>query len=195
MNVEVVSATTNPMDVISIAAGCSYGKSDISHKRVERCFNDGHMSVFEHAVVTLKISGVSRACCDQLTRHRMASFVVESQRYVKISEDHKPIKPPSMEQGEYFDTFDDLMIDIYGAYQLALDHGIKPEDARFMLPMATQTNVVMTVNVRELFHIFDMRIDKAAQWEIHALFEHIRSVVASIDDQWRQLILLYNESK
>ena len=192
MNVEVVSATTNPMDVISIAAGCSYGKSDISHKRVERCFADGHMSVFEHAIVTLKISGISRACCDQLTRHRMASFVVESQRYVKVGCDDWLVCPPSM---EHYQDFVDAMYNAIGSYLLAIDDNILPEDARFLLPMGTKTNVVMTVNVRELFHMFDMRIDKAAQWEIHALFEHIRSVVASIDDQWRQLILLYNESK
>lgn len=192
MNVEVVSATTNPMDVISIAAGCSYGKSDISHKRVERCFADGHMSVFEHAVVTLKISGISRACCDQLTRHRMASFVVQSQRYVKQDEYDWYVTPPRLERTPGYTKYMNHCMD---QYKEAIDCDVRPEDARFILPMAAKTNVVMTVNVRELFHMFDMRIDKAAQWEIHALFEHIRSVVASIDEQWRQLILLYNESK
>lgn len=192
MNVQVVSATTNPMDVISIAAGCSYGKSNISHKRVETCFKNDHMSVFEHAVVTLKIEGISRACCDQLTRHRMASFVVESQRYVKVNDDDWFVCPPSM---EHYQDFRDAMGNAIDSYLLALDDNILEEDARFLLPMATKTNVVMTVNVRELLHIFDMRIDKAAQWEIHALFEHVKSVVASIDDQWRQLILMYNDSK
>lgn len=192
MKVELIAATHNPMDVISIAAGCSYGKSDISHKRVETCFKSDHMSVFEHAVVTLKIEGISRACCDQLTRHRMVSFVVQSQRYVKQDEHDWYVEPPRLERTPGYTEYMDHCMD---QYKEALDCGVRPEDARFMLPMAAKTNVVMTVNVRELYHVFDMRIDKAAQWEIHALFEHVRSVVASIDDQWRSLMLLYNEPK
>ena len=83
MEVRVIVATDNPMDVISVAAGTCYGKSDASAKRVRNCYTAGHFSVFEHASVMLEVRGISRACMAQLTRHRLVSFCVESQRYCK----------------------------------------------------------------------------------------------------------------
>ena len=84
MKVTVLTATTSPMDVIGIAAGMCYGKPEPSPKRVRRCAESGHMSVFEHASATLRIDGISRACLAQLTRHRIASYSVMSQRYCKV---------------------------------------------------------------------------------------------------------------
>lgn len=190
MKVELIAATQNPMDVISLAAGCSYGKYDLSHKRVERCFERGHMSVFEHASVTVRISEISRACCDQLTRHRMASFVVQSQRYVK-QDSQDFMKPPNFDE-VLFAKATNAAVDYY---EEAIKRGIPCENARFLLPMSALTEVVMTVDVRELYHMFDMRIDPAAQWEIQNLFRHIKSVLASIDWQWHTLMSLYDESK
>lgn len=84
MKVTVITATAAPMDVIGIAAGMCYGKPTPSPKRVRRCAENGHMSVFEHATATLQIEGISRACLAQLTRHRIASYSVMSQRYCKV---------------------------------------------------------------------------------------------------------------
>lgn len=81
--IEIISATECPVDVISLAAGICYGKADVSEKRVRHCFKSGHLSVFEHASITFKVEGISRACMAQLTRHRLVSFCVESQRYNK----------------------------------------------------------------------------------------------------------------
>lgn len=191
MKVELIAATQNPMDVISLAAGCSSGKSNISHKRVDHCYVHDHMSVFEHASITLKIEGISRACTDQMVRHRMCSFVVESQRYVTITDDDWYVTPPAFEG---MSLFNDSMADALSAYSDAIADGVAPEDARFLLPMATKTNVVMTVNIRQLFHMFYVRIDPAAQWEIRELFQHILSVVKSIDEQWYKLIKLYADT-
>lgn len=85
MQVTVIRATEKPLEVISRAAGMSHGVSDISEKRVRKCFEWGHLSVFEHASVTFEIKGVSRCCANQIVRHRLASFVQESQRYCEVS--------------------------------------------------------------------------------------------------------------
>ena len=69
MQVTVKAATPKPLDLISLAAGCCYGRSDVNHKRVMRCIRDGHTSVLEHASATLHVEGISRACLAQLTRH------------------------------------------------------------------------------------------------------------------------------
>lgn len=193
MRVEIISATPCPIDVISLAAGVCYGKTDVSEKRVANCYKAGHMSVFEHASVTVKIDGISRACMAQLTRHRLCSFCVESQRYNRydLNGDDWYVMPP------FFDGhvstilfYDERMSDAAIDYEEALKAGAKPEDARYLLPEATKTNLVMTCNVRELFHIFAMRCDKAAQWEIRELAETMREQVAGISEQWGAIIAL-----
>ena len=176
MKIKFVSRTENPIDVIAKGAGTSYGKEDASEKRVISCFKSGHMGVFEHACLTVRIEGISRACSHQLVRHRLASFVQQSQRYCRIDVDSDDwyVKPKVfdgidhrvIDEPEWFDC---MMRDAARAYNEALEFGIKPEDARYLLPEATKTNITMTVNVRELYHFLDMRTDKAAQWEIRWL--------------------------
>lgn len=192
MQVEVITATENPMDVISIAAGTCYGKSNVSHKRVETCHFSGHMSVFEHASITFKVEGISRACMAQLTRHRLASFCVESQRYCKydLSGDDWYVVPPKFESDHPIE-FAEHMGRCAGAYKGAMMAGMKPEDARYLLPEATKTNLVVTMNVRNLFHLFDMRLDRAAQWEIRELVAEMKKQAAGVSKQWRQLMELH----
>ena len=195
MKVNVIAATDKPVDVISIAAGTCYGKADVSKRRVETCFSAGHMSVFEHAVVTLRIEGISRSCMAQLTRHRHASFCVESQRYCKydLQGDDWFVVPPSMTDGSGrpYDAFVDSVHADAKTYTLAIDAGVKPEDARYLLPEATKTNLVITLNLRELYHIFDMRLAKSAQWEIRQLVSAIHAEVALISKDWRWLVELW----
>ena len=74
---------------------------------------------------------------------------------------------------------------------MALDGGMKPEDARYLLPEATKTNLVVTMNVRNLFHLFDMRLDRAAQWEIRALVAEMKKQAAGVSEQWRKLMDLH----
>lgn len=192
MKVEVITATENPLDVISLAAGTCYGKSNVSHKRVESCHRSGHMSVFEHASASFRIEGISRSCMAQLTRHRLSSFCVCSQRYCRIDTggDEWYITPPSILESPFNDWYCDEMRDDAEAYTEAISIGIKPEDARYLLPEATKTNLVMTCNVRELFHIADMRVDKAAQWEIRDLVNEMLDQLEGVSEQWYDIVRL-----
>ena len=168
VKVDVMSCTPNPIEVISLAAGNCYGKNDVSLKRVERCYKNNHMSVFEHASITFRISGISRACSHQLVRHRLASFCQKSQRYSKVDTfGDWYVMPESIDDVE---AFKELMKTAARAYNFAIEKcGAKPEDARYLLPEATKTEIVMTMNARELFHFLDMRESHSAQWEIRDL--------------------------
>lgn len=201
MKVTVERATVEPIEVISRAAGICYGRDNVSVKRVEDCFRRGHLSVFEHAAVTLRVEGVSRACMAQLTRHRLCSFCVESQRYNKydLSGDDWYVTPPSMTE-TIVNSDDQSFADAYFEesmrcsaedYRIAIENGIKPEDARYLLPDATKTNLVMTCNLRELYHLFDMRRAKSAQWEIRNLTNAIAGEVAKQGKDWAFLIGLW----
>ena len=194
MEVSIISATDNPIHVISQCAGTCYGKSDYSFKRVRNCFNKNHMSVFENASITFKIGGISRACSHQLVRHRLASFCQESQRYCKY--DFKCdwyVMPPQIKKNIGLKTFFEVQMDDSATeYRRALHDGIKPEDARYLLPEATKTNITMTVNVRELFHFLDLRTDKAAQWEIRELAEEmVKQIKDFLGEEWQELISLW----
>lgn len=193
MNVSVLSCTENPLDIVSISAGTCYGKPTISHKRVETCVFADHLSVIEHATITFKIDGISRACLAQLTRHRLASFCVESQRYNRYNLDGDDwyVTPPSILESSFSDWYCDEMRDSAEAYAEAITIGIKPEDARYLLPEATKTNLVVTMNARNLFHLFDMRLDRSAQWEIRELVAEMKKQASLINDQWRNLIKLH----
>ena len=175
----------------------AYGKVDIKPDRVRRCFNAGHMSVFEHASFTVIIEGISRACSHQLVRHRLASFTQQSQRYTRIdSGDDWYVIPPAFKEhheSEYF--FDRSVNETRGSYVLALASGIKPEDARFLLPEATKTTLAMTMNVRELFHFLDLRTDHHAQWEIRELANKLKDELKQHDDQWAELIGLWESAR
>lgn len=192
MRVTVTDYTPDPIEAISRAAGTSYGRDDKSWKRVKHCFNNGHMSVFEFADVMMLIEGISRACSHQLVRHRHMSFVQKSQRYTTIKGDDWYVIPPSIKENErYAKTYKRDMQTYYGNFNYALCHGIKPEDARFLLPEATKTDITAKTNVRELFHFLDLRCDKAAQWEIRELANEIKEQCKGINGQWRALIELW----
>ena len=201
MQVEVITATHRPMDVIAVAAGCCYGKKDKSWKRVRTCFKAGHMSVFEHPCATLYLSGLSRVCSHQLVRHRIGvAFNQQSQRYCEVDVDGDDwyVTPPEFDGGhqdsEGFDIdrkwFGDRMYECGRAYTRALEAGIKPEDARYLLGEAACTELVMTMNARELFHFFDLRQSQAAQWEIRDLAHAIEDALMEHDEQWRELMML-----
>lgn len=192
MKVEVVDCTDNPIDVVSECAGISYGKENTSYKRAYNCMKAGHGSVFEHAKFTVRVSDISRACSHQLVRHRMASYTQESQRYVKVDtfEDWY-VTPPSMEGSE---CYKQAMADAAEAYMDALAEGIKPEDARYMLPNACKTTVNVTMNYREFFWNFLVERDSVrAQWEIRNLVQMIKEALWDYGGQTRELIEMYEE--
>ena len=193
MNVSVIMATTSPMHVISEAAGMCYGRDDYSAKRVERCLRNGHTSVAEHVSATFRIEGISRSCLAQLTRHRMASFSVMSQRYCAIEGDDWYVMPKSFtDKGEEV-MFEAAMDRAKRDYLHAIEKGIKPEDARFLLPESTKTNLVMTINARSLMNFLSLRLDKSAQWEIRELANAMVQALKDEGVEWRELMELIEE--
>lgn len=150
----IIAKTTEfPLQLIGSVAGVSTergGSDRVKAKRAVRCFELGHMSVFEHVSVTWRIEGISRACSHQLVRHRLASFCQQSQRYVKVGTDSDwYVTPPSIKNDDRMrDQYDNAMWQCAQCYQSLLDNGMKPEDARFALPEATKTAIVATMNLR-----------------------------------------------
>lgn len=136
---------------------------------LQKRIREGHESLIEHASLTFEISGISRVTSHQLVRHRIASYSQESQRYVDLS-NPEFVMPPSIAQNpESLRAWDDLVERMRDTYQSLRRLGVKKEDSRFLLPNATATRIVVTMNFRELLHFFRIRCDRAAQWEIRAL--------------------------
>lgn len=130
---------------------------------------DGHESIIEHASATFEINGISRACSHQLVRHRLASYSQESQRYVDMSNPEAVIPPSIAGNQRATDVWSELMEHIKGAYRNLRETGVRKEDARFVLPNATATRIVVTMNFREFLHFFRLRITPEAQWEIRSM--------------------------
>ena len=196
-NVRLISHTPDPEKVIATAAKLCYSSSDVEHlmegltdEKVESflnlLFDLGHESPIEHATFTFAIEGISRACSHQLVRHRIASYSQKSQRYVNEG-GFDYIVPPSIERHAYLKTlFETEMNHIQNKYdylrsclttEIMNDEGISKEaaekraneDARFLLPNACETKIVVTMNIRSLFNFFKERCCNRAQWEIRAV--------------------------
>lgn len=186
------------MQLIGSVAGVSTargGSDDDKAKRARRCFKREHMSVFEHVSVTWRIEGISRACSHQLVRHRLASFCQLSQRYVVVNTDADwYVIPPSIRD-------DDRMLEEYASemwrcaeyYKSLLDDGMKPEDARYVLPEATKTDIIVTMNLREFMSFYKARSDKAAQWEIRELAEEMLGELQLLGGEWKDLTEMIEE--
>lgn len=200
MEVRIISAIEKPIDVISLAAGTSYGKDNVSLKRVETCVKHGHTSVIEHAYITFRIDGISRACSHQLVRHRLASYVQASQRYCKYKDlvDNKDwyVVPPSIrENSTRLKTFENEMNHAALSYSLLLDMGVNAEDARYVLGNAAKTSITMSMNPREFFGFLDLRLSPKAQWEIRELAENMRWLAEHYNEQWTQLMQIYTDNQ
>lgn len=138
---------------------------------------EGHESIIEHASATFEISGISRACSHQLVRHRVASYSQESQRYVDMSDAEWALPPSVTEDPEACAVWNKFADQATAAYRALRELGVRKEDARFILPNATSTRIVVTMNFRELRHFFRVRGDPAAQWEIRAMAQRMLALV------------------
>ncbi len=146
----------------------------------------GHHSALEHASFTVAVDGVSRACTHQLVRHRVASYNQQSQRYVNFSHGDSFVVPPSVVANPAAQqVFLRAMDQAREAYDRLVELGLAEgrsresvqEDARFVLPNAAETKIVVTMNARELRHFFAVRCCNRAQWEIRALAWELRGLV------------------
>ncbi len=186
LKVELIRHTLSPEETVALGARLCYSKATIGDLKerigqrdqsafVEKLLSMGHESVFEHASFTFGIEGVSRVLLAQLTRHRLASFSVQSQRYVSYENGFGYIIPPKIEAlgEEAVQRYRDQMETIqswYNGWQKELGSGEgSNEDARFVLPNACETRILMTMNVRELRHFFSLRMCSRAQWEIREM--------------------------
>ena len=197
LNVKLIRHTLAPEEVVALGARLCYSKARIDNltERVEkqdqtefcsRILQMGHESVMEHASFTFGVEGVSRVLLAQLTRHRLASFSVQSQRYVSYEKGFGYIVPPKIEAlgpeavAEYEQQMDQMHA-WYTAWQEKLGTGEgSNEDARFVLPGGCETRLMVTMNVRELRHFFSLRMCSRAQWEIRALATHMHRLCMEV---------------
>ena len=151
---------------------------DKARKIVERIISFGHYSIIEHAYFTFSIEEVSRAMTHQLVRHRMASYIEQSQRYVKYGDFKHFIVPKTIAENE--DTkkiYEIALTQISESYQKLLRLDVPTEDARYILSNAAKTNILVTMNARGLRHFFNLRCCARAQWEIREVaIEMLRQV-------------------
>jgi len=154
-------------EIVRRAIARCRGYEIADEKAIQKVIRLGHESVLEHWYATFDIRGISRACLAQLTRHRIASYSVRSQRYCDESRQKYVI--PSIEDDQMFQVYQQAIEDAFEVYRKLLENGVAREDARLILPQAVTTDLIMTMNARELRHFFRLRLTPEAQWEIREL--------------------------
>jgi len=187
LKVKLLSATPDPEGIVSMGARLCYSDAGIDELQeagaksglIRHLMDMGHLSPVEHASFTFGVEGVSRVLLAQISRHRIASFSVQSQRYVcqsKNRDEFEYILPPAIEAlGEdavlEYKAQMAAIQEWYGKWieRLGGDGESSNEDARFVLPNACETKMILTMNARELMHFFTLRCCNRAQWEIRAL--------------------------
>ena len=187
LKVILLRATPDPDEIVALGARLCYAQADVESLRerveakdqqafVERVMERGHLSVTEHASFTFAVEGVSRALLAQLTRHRIASFSVQSQRYVSMADGFDYVVPPSISalgadaEAEFVRQMEQMHA-WYCQWQEKLGGAGESanQDARFVLPNAAATRLLVTMNARELLHFFELRCCNRAQWEIREM--------------------------
>lgn len=200
LKVSILTHTPEPENVVALSARLCYSPVGIEELKeklsdndkdnlINLLINSGHLSPFEHASFTFAVEGISRACSHQLVRHRIASYSQQSQRYVSEVQGFDFIIPPTIKQNkEIRSTFIESMNKAHEYYckilQTLEKQGLKGElarqDARFVLPNAAETKIVITMNARELLHFFKVRCCNRAQWEIRNLAIEMLKLVKKI---------------
>ncbi len=195
LRVELLSVTPNALSLIYAAFRQCYHagfvadmwprllngevERDVQADFVRKVLDSGHDSPIEHVNFSYAIEGISRACSHQLVRHRIASYSQQSQRYVTDSMEY--VIPPAIAKiPEAKERFERFMEEVGAAYgdlrDILVAHGRKSkanEDARFVLPQAAETKIVVTMNCRSLLHFFSLRCCMRAQWEVRAMADQM----------------------
>ena len=180
MKVIMLAHTPNPGKLAAAAARLCYSKltpsevyDGLTNEKVRKLLTDirasGHMSPFEHAVFTFGVSGLSRVASHQLVRHRVASFSQQSQRYVSMKENAVVVPQSIASDPERLRLYEEAASKATEYYNELVEMGVDKEDARFILPHGGNTNIIFTMNARELMHFFRLRLCHRAQWEIREL--------------------------
>ena len=181
----IVNAPEGALEIVNRAARTCYRSMDKDHPETRENFikgiiKSGHESVLEHCEVNFELSNISRACATQILRHRIASYSCESMRYVKML-NYSYITPGAVEaNAEALRTFNKAVNAAKKAYAVLLDMGIKAEDARACLPIATCTRMFFSMNFRAIRHFLKERMSPRAQREVRmvalSMYEQIQSL-------------------
>lgn len=167
MKVTLVSHTANPEYLAgSAAAICYNGKNPARSLKI--AMGGGHESVLEHVSFTFLVEGVSRVLLAQLTRHRLASYSVQSQRYCGV-EGCTVITPETVREHMWHGPFSQAVAECFRLYEKMVAEGVPEEDARYIIPQGVTCQLLVTMNARELRHFFALRCCNRAQWEIRQL--------------------------
>jgi thymidylate synthase (FAD) len=189
MQVDLLYHTPNPERAVATAARLCYAPigatelmESMSGEQVSKVLatimRSGHFSALEHASYTFAIDGVSRALTHQLVRHRLASFNQQSQRYVTYSAEPEVVLPQSIgSDPEALAAFNTAIDVAWATYAQLVEAGVPAEDARYVLPNACVAKIVVTMNIRELLHFFELRCCNRAQWEIQGLAHRMLELV------------------
>jgi len=184
LKVKLINYTKNPDITCAAAAqGCYSDKGAVkiidglspgqARSIIKEVVSRGHHSVIEHASFTFSIEGASRSLTHQLVRHRIASYSQQSQRYVRLDRPDFVLPPGIEADPELKAKFEEHMKASWRTYGELADAGVPVEDARYVLPNACTTNIVATMNARELWHFFSLRTCERAQWEIRKMAEQM----------------------
>ncbi len=185
LRVELLEVCEDPLRLLYLAYRQCYSKEFVGDMGevqgvedfLRRMMASGHTSPLEHVKFTFAIEGVSRALTHQLVRHRIASYSQQSQRYVDMADFDYVIPPSIASDPVALQEFERVIAEIRRGYRRIMarfaERGISGEeakqDARFLLPQAAETKIVVTMNCRELLHFFSQRCCQRAQWEIREL--------------------------
>jgi thymidylate synthase (FAD) len=178
IKIKLLKFTNDPEKICAVATKLcrSYENIDgisgnFTKKKIKellgKIISRGHYSVLEHSSFTFGVEGVSRVLLAQLTRHRIASFSVQSQRHVRFENGVEYLVPDTIKKNKtLLKKYDNFFKNTETLYKEFLDAGIPAEDARYILPNASATKMVITMNARELRHFFSLRCCNKSQWEI-----------------------------
>jgi thymidylate synthase (FAD) len=192
LKVSLLAHTPDPERLVVAAALLCYqkggpegayekaGKEKLRARLFEELVRQGHGSTLEHPSFTFGIEGISRACSHQLVRHRISAYNQQSQRYVDVGDPQYFVKPESLEGDG--GRFEQVVAETVGYYRDIVEQfrgegktaEQAQEDARYVLPNATMTNLIWTTNLRNLLHVCRVRMCSRAQWEIRRLLHECR---------------------
>ena len=187
--VSIISVPENTLKTIYLSCKTCYSadyphnvwEKDISEesmlKLVKKILQSGHHSTIEHCQYVFTISGVSRACTHQLVRHRHMSFSQKSQRYVTEKGQFEYVTPNTVKKAGVEAEYDEFMKKTAEFYEKMIEKGIPAEDARFVLPNATTSSLVASLNLREMIHLANLRLCTNAQHEIRKLVRKMCDLV------------------
>ena len=187
MDVKLIGFSPNPEKGPAMAALLTHSKSTPEeledkdeqqyHTVLKEVLKLGHTSVIEHTSFTFAISGVSRSLTHQLVRHRIASYAQQSQRYVNFNDPCFVVPPTIQKDKKMNEAYEETMQNIWIHYNKLRELGIPGEDARYVLPNAACTNIIVTMNARSLLNFFELRCCLHAQWEIRTLANKMLQLV------------------